>query len=135
MMLTPTTSISEVNVRVAWTAADSNSDPLDAYEVLIATSAGSFVTELTACNGATAGPLSNNFCDIPLLTLRALPFNLQQGAPILARVRAHNSIGWGELSYATDTMVPGTAALIEVEPHLMLAVTRGPLTTTAQIEV
>jgi len=61
LMLAPTTAISSaVNVRVAWVAADANSDPLDAYEVLIATKAGTFVAELTDCDGSTAGPLSNN---------------------------------------------------------------------------
>jgi hypothetical protein len=81
----PTTAISGlVNVRVAWVAAYANSEPLDAYEVLLATSSGAFVAELSSCDGASAGPLSNNFCDIPLLTLRAAPFNLAQGQAVIA---------------------------------------------------
>jgi hypothetical protein len=53
LMPAPTTSIQDaVNVRVAWEAADANSDPLDAYEVLIATSSGDFLTELTDCDGS-----------------------------------------------------------------------------------
>jgi len=136
LMLAPTSAIAgEVYVRVAWAAADANSDPLDAYEVLIATSAGTFETELTACDGASAGPVSDNYCDIPLLTLRAPPFSLQQGEPVLAQVRAHNSIGWGPLSAATNPEEGDAAALVEVEPHQMAAVARGTSTSTSQVHV
>ena len=77
-MLAPATSIYDVVfVRVTWTAADPNSDPLDAYEVLILTEDGeTYAAETSSCDGSDADVLSNNLCDIPLTTLRQAPFNL-----------------------------------------------------------
>jgi hypothetical protein len=132
----PTTALSGgVNVRVSWTAADANSDPVDAYEVQLATTSGSYAIAPLACDGAGASALGSHYCEFPLLSLRAAPYSLVQGAHILAQVRAHNSIGWGPPSDATDPAAGGTAALLEVEPQQMAAPTRGALTSTSQVHV
>jgi hypothetical protein len=130
----PTTTIQdETNVRVTWVAADANSDPLDAYEILILASDGvTYEEETSDCDGSDAGPLTNNYCDIAMANLRASPFNLAQGDTVIARVRAHNSIGWGSSSTDTDT---ATAAIIEDVPHQLATPTRGEATTVAQVEV
>jgi hypothetical protein len=133
-MLPPTTAIQDlVNVRIAWAAADANSDPLLAYEVLIRTSDGTtFAPETASCDGSAAGPRADNRCDIPLTTLRAAPFNLAQGVSVIAKVRARNSLGWGPYSDTTE----GTgAARIQVEPHQVAQPTRGSATSVSQIEV
>jgi hypothetical protein len=131
-MGTPTTTVQDVvNIRVAWVAADANSDPLVAYEILILTSDGTtFATDTTTCDGSTSGPLANNFCDIPMATLRDSPFNLAQGAAIVARIRAQNSIGWGAFSYDTETT---SAAILEDVPHQLPAPSRGAATSVSQV--
>jgi hypothetical protein len=72
-MLPPTTTIQDqVNVRIAWTAADVNSDALVEYEILIRASDGTtFAEENASCDGSASGPRTDNYCDIPLTTLRA----------------------------------------------------------------
>ena len=112
-------------------AADANSDPLSAYEILILTSDGiTFSEETSACDGSASGPLTNNYCDIPMATLRASPFNLAQGAAIVARIRAQNSIGWGAFSYDTET---ASAAILEDVPHQLPAPSRGAATSVSQV--
>lgn len=131
-MAAPTTAVQDaVNIRVAWGAADANSDPLIAYEILILTSDGvTFAEETSSCDGSTSGPLTSNYCDIPMATLRASPFNLAQGAAIVARIRAENSIGWGPVSYDTET---ASAALLEDVPHQLPAPLRGAATSVSQV--
>lgn len=55
-----------------------------------------------------------------------------QGDAVVAKIRARNSLGWGPLSWATDS---NTAALVEVKPLQMATPTRGASTTTTQIQV
>ena len=110
-----TTKENEIYVRIAWSAADSNSDPLDAYEIMILTSDGTtYAQELVSCDGSSSDPIANNYCDVPMASLRAAPFNLAQGDSVIAKIRAHNSIGWGISSYDADSI---TAAIIEDVPH------------------
>jgi len=129
-MAAPTTTISgATNVRVAWTAADGNSAVLDAYQVWILASDGTtFAEDSVYCGGAnTLTTLISNYCDIPLTALRAAPFNLAQGTQVIAKVRAHNGIGWAEFS---DQSANASSAAVEVEPHAMAAPTRGAATST-----
>jgi hypothetical protein len=72
-----TTKQDDVNVRIGWEAADSNSDPLDAYEIMILTSDGvTYAEESVSCDGSTSDPITNNYCDVPMANLRASPFYL-----------------------------------------------------------
>jgi hypothetical protein len=132
-MAAPTTAVQDVvNIRVGWVAADANSDPLVAYEILILTGDGTtFAEETTTCDGSSNGPLTNKYCDIPMSTLRAPPFNLAQGAAVVARIRAQNSIGWGASSYDTET---AGAAVLEDVPHQLPAPSRGLATSVSQVE-
>ena len=132
-MAATTTAVRDlVNIRVGWVAADANSDPLAAYEVLILTGDGvTFAEDTTTCDGSSTGPLTNNYCDIPMATLRAPPFNLAQGAAVIARIRAQNSIGWGATSYDTET---AGAAVLEDVPHQLPAPSRGAATSVSQVE-
>ena len=121
-------------MRISWSAADVNSDPLEAYEVLILTSdEETYVEEITFCDGeADSNIRSKNYCDIPMTTRRADPFFLVQGSAVIAKIRARNSIGWGPSSDSTES---DDAATIQVEPHQMASPTRGELTTVNQVEV
>ena len=64
------------------------------------------------------------FCDVPIATLRASPFNLQQGDSVYAIVRAINVIGQGLYSEPNSVGV-----VIEDIPDQMAKPTRGVLTT------
>ena len=95
-------------VRISWTGAEANSDPLTDYEILILTSVSEvYSTETSSCDGSDNTILANNYCDIPLTTLRAAPFNLVQSSDIIATIRARNSIGRSEMSPPTG---PSSAA-------------------------
>lgn len=65
-----------------------------------------------------------------MATLRALPFNLQYGQLIQARISAKNIIGW---NVPSDVNIVG--ATVRIEPVKMGAVTRGSQTTEHQIEI
>jgi hypothetical protein len=107
---TSTSVVSDTFVRLSWIAPHDGNNALLSYDIMILTSdLITFAADLTDCSGSD--PTSTH-CDVPMLTLRALPFNLQQGNLIVFKVRANNGIGSSPYSQ------PNTAgALIEVEPH------------------
>jgi hypothetical protein len=72
-----TTSIVGVNARIAWTAPSSNGEDITSYLVEVLDSDGStFTQESGSCPGSDPAVL---YCDIPLTTLRASPYDLVLG--------------------------------------------------------
>ena len=54
----PSTSISNIYVKVSWVAPDNGSSAISAYKIFIADSTGTFSQEVTYCNGAAEPVLS-----------------------------------------------------------------------------
>ena len=60
---------------------------------MIRKSDDNYVSNIEFCNGADASIVSSTSCAIPLVTLRAQPFNLVLGNPVNAKVSAINFYG------------------------------------------
>jgi hypothetical protein len=107
-------AVSGLNVALTWTAPSANQDPLLAYRILIREADGDYSEEATHCDGGTdASILSGATCSVPMTVLRAAPYSLAQGDPVLFTVAARNSYGWG----LTSQLNTATVALVETEPH------------------
>ena len=107
-------------MNVAWTTPSvlgGTGITITAYAVYIRESDGSTFSEAPAGSGcspassaAIAAIVTNENCDIEMSLLRAAPFNLVQGEPIVVRVRAENVIGW-----SADSAVD-SSAVVQTEP-------------------
>jgi len=129
-MAPPTVTVSGINVRVSWTAPNSNGSPITAYKIRLLESDGDYSEVLASCDGSNALIISQIFCDIPMSTLRAAPFSLSYGAVVRARVSAFNANGWN-----TESLDNVIGPSIQTAPTQMSAPTRGSLTSEYQIEV
>lgn len=64
---------------------------LEGYKLVIKTSTGTFLKDLTYCDAETNSLIkSARSCSVPVLTLRAAPFNLLDFASVIAKVTAFN---------------------------------------------
>lgn len=54
------------SVKLSWDAAYDNSEAVDAYQILIRQSDGTFTEELTECNGSTDPVLTQLYCFVQL---------------------------------------------------------------------
>jgi len=95
----PTTSNTGVSVKIQWTAPSAQGASISAYLVEIRTSVSTvFSTELNYCDGSDSGVITDLYCVIPISSLTAAPFNLEQGDIVYARVSAINEIDTSEVS-------------------------------------
>ena len=87
-----------LNVRIAWSAPDANSEAIIDYQILILKSDGvTWVEDTTDCLGTAPTVISNLYCDVPYTVLRTnygLPYN----ALVFAKVRARNANGYSDYS-------------------------------------
>ena len=128
----PTTAQAALDVAIAWVPPDANGLAIDAYEVLVLESDGATWTAAAGCDGSEPGIVAAARCDVPMATLRAAPFALVLNDPVIAKVRAHNLLGWS-LAYSPPTV---TGATIKTEPGAPPAApTEGPATDDTQIQV
>ena len=72
---------------------------------------GDFIEVVSLCNGASPATMANLYCIVPMLSFTSTQLSLLISTPILAKVRALNSRGWGALSpqstsYATQKLRP-----------------------------
>jgi hypothetical protein len=66
-----------MNVKISWIAPTSNYQAITSYKVVIKNTAGTlYYEDLTNCNGALNGIVSQLYCEIPMTTLRASPYSL-----------------------------------------------------------
>ena len=84
-------------VKVSWTSPYSNSEMIQAYEILFRTSAGEFKAS-DLCDGSLSTVVASLECFLPLTTLRSSPFNLEFDSLIVAKARAYNQFGWAEFN-------------------------------------
>ncbi len=91
--LAPTTAISSINVQIVWSKPDTGGSPITSYKIEIQISDGSYITDLTTCDGSSATIITNLSCNILISRLRGAPYNLPWGASIYAKVTANNIVG------------------------------------------
>lgn len=130
-MSAPTTSIDSLTVKIQWVDPDNGGMPITAYQILIQSKNGIYLSEPTQCLGSDATILSNKYCNILLTTLTAIPFSLLEGDLVKVEVASINAIGTGLLSNANTA-----GALIEVVPAKPpVPPIRDALTTQSSITV
>lgn len=100
----PTTTVSSLNVVVAWDLPNNGGSVITAYEIKILQRDGlTYSTILADCNGTLPSVVSFRTCSIPITSLMASPFNLPWGATVTATVSAYNVYGWSTVSLPTIT--------------------------------
>jgi hypothetical protein len=109
---TVTIGASETAVTVAWTAPGDHSAPIDEYQVVLRKADGTYVEDTTNCGAAEAADLS---CAIPMTSIISLT-GLAVDELIRAKVRAHNTNGWGAYSELNTA-----GATIETLPNQLSA--------------
>ena len=91
-----------------------------AYEVSFRTSDGTTYSTSSECTGSSL--LTNTYCDVSLAQFTST-FGLVQGDVVVAKVRASNELGFGELSEQSTSLIYVVAL-----PH---ALTAAPLRNSA----
>jgi len=121
----PVTTIKNNTVVVTWIAPFANGSPLTSFLVSFKTAAGTFITELSSCDGSNSVIFNARKCTIPLDTLTATPFSLVLGSSIEAQLLATNAYGNSPVSNI------GSGAFIVLVPDAPKALTNNPSLTNA----
>ena len=77
--LAPTTSVLGNKVIISWLAPDAEGATIDSYSIQIKQKNGVFTPDISLCNGGNAGIVGLTTCTVPLLGLRASPYDLVLG--------------------------------------------------------
>lgn len=93
----PTTSISSTTVKIMWTAPDSHSSSITAYDIQFEKSDGSFTAITSDCDGTDSTIRTNLYCQVPMNTIRSTT-GMTVDELIVVKVRAQNAKGWGDYS-------------------------------------
>jgi hypothetical protein len=111
---------SVATVNVAWSTPSvlgGNGITIASYAVFIRQNDGSTFSEAPAGSGCSpsspaeiATIVANENCDIEMSVLRATPFDLVQGDPIVVKMQAQNVIGW-----SADSAID-SSAVVQTEP-------------------
>jgi hypothetical protein len=80
-------------VKIEWTEPEWLGSNIEAYEVEIADSLGSWYTELNDCDASSSQIISQKYCIIDMNTLVGSSFNLVYNDLVEVRVTAFNSLG------------------------------------------
>lgn len=123
----PVTTIKNNTVVVTWIAPFANCSPLTSFLVSFKTAAGTFITELSSCDGLNSVIFNarKRKCTIPLDTLTTTPFSLVLGSSIEAQLLATNAYGNSPVSNI------GSGAFIVLVPDAPKALTNNPSLTNA----
>jgi hypothetical protein len=96
--------INNQNVKVAWTDPVDNFEAIDGYMIYIVHSDYTTYSEVvTYCDGSNSVTFDLQACEIPLTVLEVAPYSLGAGNQIIAVFQAHNSNGWGPISYMASS--------------------------------
>lgn len=90
---TPTSSNSGQDVILTWSEPSENGAAIQNYQILIITNDGSYVEDLTYCDGTDSTIMDTQSCTVPLSTLTSAPFNLELFADVFITVSATNMKG------------------------------------------
>jgi len=113
-------------VIISWVAPFNAGATIDSYSVQIKQKDGTYSESTSLCNGANAGIVGLTTCTVPLLGLRAAPYNLVLGDDVFVQLTAHNFYGDSPMSNA------GNGAKIVYPPDAPLSVSDNTAVTNAQ---
>lgn len=110
----PLTRNTLTSVTVEWTLAFNGGARVTGFIVEMQASSGEWWEEQTYCNARNDyATIVNRLCVIPMSVLEAAPFNLDQGAQVVARVAAVNQMGTSLVSEPSAQKV----AVVQTKPH------------------
>lgn len=122
------TSSTTGGVRIVWAQPDARSQPIDQYQVTIATAAGTFV-ESSTCDGSSSTVVSTRVCVVQSSELTGSTFGLQFRDTIRIKVSAHNTYGWGVASAESSSLT------LQRVPSQVVNVRSGAGTSKSQVQV
>ena len=103
----PTTTWLPDNVVITWVSPDNGGSPITGYTITIRQSDSiTFSTDLTNCDMSISITTS---CTIPITTLRTIPFSLEWGSSVYAKVVAINKYGVSLISSEGNGAIITTA--------------------------
>lgn len=100
-------------IRISWSKPEIRGDEVQYYTVLIKSKTGDFLEDIANCNGRDLLIRAQRYCDVPIISLRTNPYDLEQGDEVKAKVTATNTYG----TSVESTLNTEVVALIEVVPH------------------
>lgn len=80
----PTTSVSGANVLINWDVPYTGATRITSYTITVRASNGTYLSDITNCNGANVMVVASHSCSIPTSVLMSIPFNLQYGNSVFA---------------------------------------------------
>eukprot|EP00347_Sterkiella_histriomuscorum_P011727 403371340 len=125
----PTLSLISDYLKITFVQPTTNFSPIEKYKIEIADENGTFIEDISICNGADSQTMSNKYCLVKMSDLTLYPFYLDQGQLVSARVSAKNSRGWSGISNA------GSGQAVLTQPDQMSEPFRGTYTSTNQIQI
>ena len=120
--LAPTTTISGSYVLITWTAHSDSGSAVTGYNVMIQQSDNVTYTTHSSCTSTTTS------CQVLVSDLQSLPYFLQNGASVFAKVRAVNAIGTSAYSN------PGNGAVLSV-PKILTAPATAIISGTTNVKI
>lgn len=111
----PTNIVTEMEatrVKISWTESTDNGSPITGFKIYVKEigQSGAYTLEDVGCSPQSVTILLNKFCYIDLTTLLAIPYNVDGGDSVYAKVSAVNFYGESALS------VEGNGAYYTREP-------------------
>lgn len=97
---TVTTTNTGSDVLIEWIAPYDNSDPITLYQILIQKKNGEWLENLSHCDGTNSTVKTDLECIVPMSVFTSSDYNLVLGDLIVVKVRAKNSIDYGDFSEA-----------------------------------
>jgi hypothetical protein len=94
----PTLEVVGAHVKISWVRPFRNHREVTSYQILLATSAGTFVESKALCDGEAQAAVM--YCLVGMHDLRAAPFSLTYDTLVRAKVLARNERGWSTASDA-----------------------------------
>lgn len=127
----PTITLSNTAAKISWTAPDGNGETIDYYRITLRESDGTTFTEdIVNCDGTDATIVSDLYCEVPMTTLLASPYDLSAGDLIIAVIEAHNV--WG---YSTASPENGSGIVVSTTPDQMATPTMDSTSSNTQLVV
>jgi len=106
-----TVTMLSTNVVVSWNLPYDGGASISSYTIVIMTASGSYVEDMTNCDGRNPTILAQRTCTIPITALKAVPYSHPWGASIFVKVLATNEAGPSAFSVA------GNGAIILTLPE------------------
>ena len=71
-------------MRISWALTYNKGDNIQYYTIVIRSKTGDFYEDTFNCEGADLLVREQRYCDVPILALRANPYDLLQGDEVVA---------------------------------------------------